>query len=113
VAIDPKSYVPALELDNGKVLTEDPAIVQYQADQKPATALVPPERQLAGRKYLFGDQFTAADAYLFAVTRWAGFTKVDLSDYANLQAFQQRVAARPAVQAAMREEGLIPADKAA
>jgi glutathione S-transferase len=71
------------------------------------------DRQLAGRKYLFGDQFTVADAYLFVVTRWAGFTKVDLSGYINLQAFQQRVAARPAVQAAMREEGLIPAEKAA
>ena len=54
-----------------------------------------------------------AHACLFVVTRWAGFAKVDLSDYANLQAFQQHVAARPAVQAVMREEGLIAADKAA
>lgn len=163
-AINPKGYVPALELHNGEILTEGSTIVQYLADQKPETRLAPPngtfartrlqealnyitseihksysplfnpkvlsevrterheylrrryallDTQLAGRKYLFGDQFTVADAYLFVVTRWAGGTKVDLSDYANLQAFQQRVAARPAVQLAMQEEGLIAVDKAA
>ena len=36
-----KSYVPALQLDSGYVLTEGAAIVQYIADQKPAAALAP------------------------------------------------------------------------
>lgn len=40
-AINPKGYVPALQLDDGRVLTEGPAIVQYLADQAPAKQLAP------------------------------------------------------------------------
>ena len=40
-AINPKGYVPALLLDSGELLTEGPAIVQYLADQVPATRLAP------------------------------------------------------------------------
>ena len=40
-AVNPKGYVPALRLDDGDILTEGPAIVQYLADQKPATGLAP------------------------------------------------------------------------
>ena len=47
-----------------------------------------------------------ADAYLFTVTNWARFVQLDLADFPNLNAFQARVAARPAVQAAMTAEGL-------
>ena len=40
-AINSKGYVPTLELDNGQVLTEGPAIVQYIADQNPESGLAP------------------------------------------------------------------------
>lgn len=39
--ISPKGYVPVLELDNGKRLSEGPAIVQYIADLKPDAGLAP------------------------------------------------------------------------
>ena len=39
--INPKGQVPVLEIDNGQKLTEGPVIVQYLADQKPGSGLVP------------------------------------------------------------------------
>ncbi|MFT3791639.1 MAG: glutathione transferase GstA [Rudaea sp.] len=157
LAINPKGYVPALELDDGQLLTEGPAIVQYLGDLKPGNTLVPangtfarvrlqemlgyinseihktysplfqadtPEQTRENRKaylqkryalldailakqpWLLGKDFSAADAYLFVVTRWAKATHVDLSAFPALAAFQERVAARPAVQKAMAAEGL-------
>ncbi|HEX4331267.1 MAG TPA: glutathione transferase GstA [Usitatibacter sp.] len=157
-AVNPKGYVPALEISAGEVLTEGPAIVQYLGDQKPASGIVPApgtleryrlqemlgyinseihktysplfnsatpaevaddrraylkkrykllDQKLAGKQYLFGDKFSAADAYLFTVTTWAPHVKLDLAEFANLAAFQKRVAERPAVKQAMQEEGLL------
>jgi len=63
--------------------------------------------QLAGKQYLMGDQFTVADGYLFTVTNWAKPTNTDISALANLAAYRDRVGARPAVQAAMKAEGLL------
>lgn len=153
-----KGCVPAIQLDDGSVLTEGPAIVQYIADQVPGKKLVPPagtmERYrvmealnfitselhkgftplfypnasedvktftrnnlltkigmastlLGKNDYLVGNQFTVADAYMFVVLSWGAYVNVALTDWPNLQAFQVRVAARPAVHAAMVAEGLI------
>ncbi len=155
--INPKGYVPLLELDDGQRLTEGPAIVQYIGDKAPASGLVPaagtmaryrqiewlnfvstelhksysplfnpamPEEgkavyrerlkgrykyvneQLEGKQFLMGDGFSAADAYLFTVTSWAKHVGVDITGLANVQAFVERVASRPSVQAALKAEGL-------
>jgi glutathione S-transferase len=157
-AINPKGYVPALQMDDGQVLTEGPVISQYLADSKPGSRLAPPngsleryrlqetlgflnseihktysplfsdktvpetraaqldylrkryalvEERLAKGPYLFGEEFTIADAYLFTLTNWAKFVSLDLSAFPNLLAFQKRVAARPAVQEALKAEGLV------
>ena len=54
-----------------------------------------------------GGDFTVADAYLFVMTTWAGYLKIDLGQWPNLKAFADRVAARPKVHETMREEGLV------
>jgi glutathione S-transferase len=65
------------------------------------------DAQLAGKTYLMGEDFSVADPYLFNVTNWAPLVKVDISALAHLAAYRARIAARPAVQAAMKAEGLI------
>lgn len=156
--ISPAGYVPALELDDGTVLTEGPAIMQYVADRADATHLAPrngsieryrlqswlnfvtselhkgfgvlfnskmPEegkavarevllarigvvdKHLGSNAYLLGKDFTLADAYLFNVISWSKPLKLDLSGFRNVSDHQSRVAARPAVKAAMKAEGLI------
>ena len=65
------------------------------------------EQQLAGKDYLMGEQFTVADAYLFTVSGWGKHVGLDLSDLPHLQAYLARVGSRPAVQAALRAEGLL------
>lgn len=65
------------------------------------------DQQLAGKSYLLGEQFSVADAYLFTVVRWCSYVDVDASGLPQLQAFQDRVQARPAVQAALRDENLL------
>ena len=64
------------------------------------------DQQLEGKSYLMGDAFSIADRYLFTVAGWAGKTGIDISALKHLGAFQERMAARPAVQQAMQAEGL-------
>lgn len=155
--INPKSYVPALIMNNGELLTEGPAIVQYLADLVPEKKLAPPsgtmERYrlqewlnyisseihkgfgplfnpatpeemktatkarlakrfgfaataLEGRDYLMGDTFTVADAYLFTMLRWTHSSGIDISPWPALGKYIERVAARPAVIATLKAEGL-------
>jgi len=63
--------------------------------------------RLGDRPYLMGDAFTVADAYLFTVLNWTGFARIDLGKWPVLRAYTARVAARPAVQEAMKAEGLL------
>ena len=65
------------------------------------------DTQLGSQAYLMGDTFTVADAYLFVVSSWGRHVGLDISGLTQLTAFAARVAARPAVQEAMRAEGLL------
>ncbi|HEY8605780.1 MAG TPA: glutathione transferase GstA [Noviherbaspirillum sp.] len=66
------------------------------------------EQRLAQHAYLLDSGFSIADAYLFVVTGWAGFVGLSLDRWPHIVAFRKRIGARPAVQAAMRAEGLQP-----
>lgn len=156
--INPKGQVPALQFDDGSLLTEGVAIVQYLADLKPDRNLLAPTGSLTryhtlewlsfvsselhktfsplfrsdtpeeykalvraqlekkyqavndalqDKQWLMGLRYTVADVYLFVVTRWAKAIKLDLSGLDALEAWFNRVAERPAVQAALKAEGLV------
>ncbi|HEY3695794.1 glutathione transferase GstA [Phenylobacterium sp.] len=57
-----------------------------------------------GGGYLFGEQATVADAYLFVMLRWAGANDLKIPE--RLAAFMGRMGDRPAVRLALRHEGL-------
>ena len=155
---NPGGYVPALELEDGSMITEGPVIVQYIADK--AGKLAPSygskeryklmsqlnyitselhkgfsplfnakvqdeskavlrdrlrhrlgvvDKQLSSSDYLMGKDFTVADAYLFTVLNWTKrpAIAIDLAkEFPSLAKYHARVAARPAVQEAMKAEGL-------
>lgn len=158
--INPKGYVPALELDGpgSRALTEVAAIVQYVADLAHETRLAPPngtfaryhlqewlnfisaeihkqfgplfdarlaslvgDRQrakidgrlrfvegvLSDRPFVMDETFTVADAYLFVMLQWSRSHGIDLARYPRLADYERRIAARPAVEAAMSAEGLL------
>ena len=157
--INPRGYVPALQLDGpgSDVLVEVSAVLQYIADLAPEAMLAPPngtfaryhlqswlgfvsteihkqfgplfakdtpeaiaakqrgkiserlmylEDILSDRPYLMGERFMICDAYLFTMLQWADRFHLDLQLYPNVDDFEFRVSQRPAVQAAMRAEGL-------
>jgi glutathione S-transferase len=156
--INPKGQVPALQLDDGQIITEGPVIVQYVADRAPEKQLAPAagtldryrvqewlnftcseihknfglifkfaaiedmkpaliglineriryvEQQLEGKEFLVGNTFTVADAYMFTALSWCKFLQIDLSSLPSITAYNARIAARPAVIAAMQAEGLM------
>ncbi|MDR0805931.1 MAG: glutathione transferase GstA [Enterobacteriaceae bacterium] len=155
--VNPKGQVPTLQLDDGSILTEGAAIVQYLAHRAPAKHLLPtvgtpeyyhaiewlnfistelhkgfsplfnphtPEEfkkitleklvkqftyvdsVLQSHQFILGATFSVADAYLFTVTRWAAAVHLDLSGLNALAAYMARIAARPAVDATLKAEGL-------
>jgi glutathione S-transferase len=65
------------------------------------------DKLFAKNDYLTGSIFTVADAYAFTIINWTNFLGLNLNAYPGLQAFMTRVAARPKVQEALREEGLL------
>ncbi|MBX3655964.1 MAG: glutathione transferase GstA [Ramlibacter sp.] len=158
LGVNPRGYVPLLELDDGSRHTEVAALLQHVGDLDPHGGLLPPagsrarfevlqwlafvsselhkvfspwlwhketaestrqackdkitlrlgelDARLARSAHVAGEAFTVADAYAFAIVNWAPMLGLSLKAWPALTAWMQRVAARPAVQAALRAEGL-------
>ncbi|MBP8039319.1 MAG: glutathione transferase GstA [Aeromonadaceae bacterium] len=86
---------------------DTPAEYKAQVSARLATRFAHVDGVLAYSPYLADGVFTIADAYLFVVSNWAAIVGFDLAPYPHLLAFRERVAARPSVQRAMQEEGLL------
>ncbi len=153
--VNPKGYVPALELADGRIITEGVVILGYIADQAPSSNLAPAQgsferlrlnewlayvsseihksyspmfdkalddsakkifsdklknryafidQTLAKQKFLGGDLFSIADAYLYTVTRWAKHLNVAVSQYTNLMKWFEMVGERESVKTALANE---------
>jgi glutathione S-transferase len=155
--VNPRGYVPVIELDDGTVHTEAAALLQWIGEShsllpahgspmrmealgwlafvatelhkgfgplfNPATGPAAREatvtkllhrfgsveQHLARRDWLAGHGFSVVDAYAFAILGWGQLFKLDLSPFPCVQAYLQRIAQRPAVLAALKAEGLVPA----
>lgn len=84
-----------------------PDEVKVQARDKLNERLKWVDKQFEGKAYLTGETFTVADGYLFTVAGWGKLVGVDIAPLQSLSAFMARVSARPAVQAALKAEGLL------
>lgn len=154
--INPKGYVPTIQLDDGHTLTENIAVLSYLADRTGKTLFTPEpgtlehyrleewlgfisselhksfaplfqggsfeekrkarekvvkrfayaSMQLDDQPFLMGERMTVADAYFFVMLTWAKKMNLNLKRYTNLERFYSRMSKRPAVQRALREEGL-------
>jgi glutathione S-transferase len=65
------------------------------------------DKQLDGRDFLMGKNFSVADAYAFTILSWSKPLQIDLSKWPNVTAYLARVGARPMVQEALKAEGLV------
>ena len=160
--VSPKSKVPALQRDDGSVLTVFPVIATYLAKKNPQANLIPKDEEtelraleameyavgtmhgqgfarifrpgnfgptdqeeqvkargremvekgfqildktLAGKTYLGGDNLSTADAAVFYVEFWAA-GRLGMKLPSNVAAHYERMKSRPAVQRAMKQEGV-------
>lgn len=76
--VDPNGHVPALQLDDGRMLTEGGAIVLYLADQKPTANLAPPP----------------GSVHRYVLVEWLNFITTELHGLCPLCARNELVASR-------------------
>ena len=70
------------------------------------TRLETVSEKLSSQPFLLGENFSVADAYLFVTLSWGQNVDVDISRWPLLVRYSDRISGRPAVQQALKEEGL-------
>jgi glutathione S-transferase len=154
--ISHKNQIPALELADGRILTEVIAISFYLIDLKndkflvgegftkyrvlewlsfiatemhknfiPNISPIVPEeakpvfkriflsklryveKELEGKEFITGANFTLADAYLFVVLSWLKYIKIELDEMPNIARYTAKLKARPSIEKSLKEESLI------
>ena len=63
--------------------------------------------RLFARQDFVAGAYSVADAYAFSVLNWVNFLSIPIAAFPSLGAYLTRVSSRPAVQAALRAEGLV------
>ena len=162
LAINSKGSVPAIQLENGEVLTENAVILQYLGDRAGSRDVLPPlgdfrryrvlemvnfittelhksfsplfsaeagdevkaffKKRLAAKldyinerlgsgPFLFGDELTIPDPYLFVISGWTD-ALLGLDQWPNIAAFRARMLQRPWVRHVLRFEGLLKEEAA-
>lgn len=110
VRVDETLHFIATEIHKGMSLLYNPAAsddLKAAAQDRVGGRFAALDKQLGDQPYLFGEQFTIADGYAFyALLAWQKHLKHDLAAWPKLAAFYARVAARPAVKAALEAEGI-------
>ncbi|EJN02390.1 glutathione S-transferase C-terminal domain-containing protein [Phyllobacterium sp. YR531] len=147
--VNPKGYVPLLEFDDGRKLTENVAILRWISKNSERFSKSPPDddrltetlafisseiqkpfvfsfflpgdeakkdlsEMVAGRfayltqvhdkKFLLGNDFSVADAFLYVMLRWARMVNMEVST--RLLEYRDTIEQLPSVQRALQEEGL-------
>lgn len=62
--------------------------------------------RLDNSAYLLGDDFTLPDAYLFVMTTWALYFKMNLADWPNLSRYFSTLCSRKSIQQSLEQEGI-------
>ncbi len=137
--INPKGSVPALQLENGEVLTENAVILQFLGDRSGSPDALPGvghfrrhdasdemkafvagelgkkldyiEQKLGNGPFLMGDELTLPDPYLFVIAGWTE-KSIGLDRWPRLRAFRERMMRRPSVRNVLAFEGLLQEEAA-
>jgi glutathione S-transferase len=101
-----KNFSPLFAVDRWMPTDEGKNQLRSAAKANLDTRLKWLNGQIAPGQYLMGQDFCAADAYLYTCLRWSKAMSIDMTAYPNLMGYVEKLQSRPAVQKVLKDEGL-------